>query len=213
MYALRQASRTIPSMRYILRQSIWKSVDTAPTITALIEAVQNKNLPAIQHIAKKNPRLIVEQTHNDNTALHEAAKRGDVKMIEALQSEFSANFNVNHKCHCHLQRTPAHYATEGGHKSALSKLISLGADLNITDERGRTCLDYALEAKNDELAIFISEHGGKAKTQQLVAAKLPAKIALFKFTEKMKTETLPHTAKSEFDSFLNDLNATKNQPR
>lgn len=212
MYTLRQAGRTIPSMRYVLRQSIWKSAEKAPTIFTLIEAVQNKNLSAIQHIAKQNPRLIVEQTHNDNTALHEAAKRGDVKMIETLQSEFSANFNVNHKCHCHLQRTPAHYATAEGHKDALEKLIHLGADLNITDEKGRTCFDYALEAKNDELAIFISGHGGKAKTQQAAAAKLPAKVALFKFTEKMRTETLPQTAKSEFESFLNDLNATKNRP-
>ncbi len=94
----------------------------------------------------------------------------------------------------------------------MEKLIHLGADLNIIDEKGRTCFDYALEAKNDELAIVISGHGGIAKTQQAEAAKLPAKIALLKFAEKMKTETLPQKAKSEFESFFNDLNASKNRP-
>ena len=53
-------------------------------LTRLIEAVKENDTTAIAVIAKEQPNLIAEQTHNDNTALHEAAKNGDVEMIELL---------------------------------------------------------------------------------------------------------------------------------
>lgn len=112
---------------------------------ALIEAVQQKDYVNITRIAQQTPQMIIHQTSNDNTALHEAAKRGDVAMIETLAKEFSANFNVNHKCHCYKQRTPLHYAIEGAHIEAVEKLLSLGANPDITDEYGYTSLDYAVK--------------------------------------------------------------------
>ena len=70
--------------------------------------------------------------------------KGGVAMIEELAKAFSVNFNVNHKCHCHRRRTPLAYAVEGGHINTVNKLLSLGADTNITDEKGWTALDYAI---------------------------------------------------------------------
>ena len=145
------------------KTSTWSSA----TVPALIEAVKAKNLPAIESIARQDRTLIRQQTPDDNTALHEAAKAGDVETLEFLADKFSMDFNegLNERCHCYIRRVAAHYASEGGHQAALEFLINKGADINIQDEQGRTCLDYALEKKNDVLALYIHKKGGKANKQ------------------------------------------------
>jgi hypothetical protein len=146
------------------------STDTR--VATLIQAVQQQDTKTIALIAQAQPQLIVEQTHSDNTALHEAARRGDVAMINVLSKEFSSSFNVNHRCHCTLKRTPLAYAVEGGHLDAVKLLLRMGGDPNITNEHNETALDIALrvmkkpgtdKAAFEQVALTLFEKGGTSK--------------------------------------------------
>lgn len=44
-----------------------------------------------------------------------------------------------------LQTTPLHLAAQNGHKICLKLLLQNGADITLTDETGRNCLDMAIE--------------------------------------------------------------------
>jgi len=147
------------------------------SLFALIKAVEKGDIATINSISKQSPKSIIEQTNNDNTALHEAAKRGDVAMIKLLSEAFSTHFNVNHKCHCRYARTPIHYAVEYGHINAVNTLLDLGADPDIRDELGRTTLDIALVEKNIPLAFALYERGGKANIMQNAARGLPKQVS------------------------------------
>ncbi|MBV8801679.1 MAG: ankyrin repeat domain-containing protein [Gammaproteobacteria bacterium] len=146
------STKLIPSVAYNKSNTLLSAKNnffsrpfsSAQNVIALIEAVKQKNSDAIDRIARQAPKILKEQTSNDNTALHEAAKAGDVEMIMKLSTAFSKNFNVNHKCHCYKRRTPLAYAVENGHLDAVNTLLTLGADPDITDENGWTALDYAL---------------------------------------------------------------------
>lgn len=160
-------------------------------LLALIQAVEKKDIATIHAISKSSPQLIVQQTNNDNTALHEAAKRGDVMMIRLLSQAFSTHFNVNHKCHCRYARTPIHYAVEEGHLDATNALLDLGADPNIVDKLGRTTLDIALEKKNDQLAFAIFQRGGRANKMQEAALVLPLRISANRYTSQILKQIQP----------------------
>jgi hypothetical protein len=173
---------TIFSVRKLF-QPIRRFSTESNALTVLIKAVQTGDTKTIEDMAKKKPRVIAEQTHNDNSALHEAARLGKVDIIDSLSKNFSSHFNVNHKCHCYLERTPLHYAVEGGHVAAVEKLISLGANPNITNEKKQTAMDCALtklkENKNTENFEKIIEklHQAGGKTNIFPALE-PQKVIL-----------------------------------
>lgn len=180
------------------------------TVPALIEAVKEKDEATIKALARRDASLIREQTPDDNTALHEAAKAGDVETLKLLAEVFGDDFTkgLNQRCHCFIQRVAVHYAVEGGHQDAVEFLVGQGAKLNIQDERGRTSLDYALEAGNCKLALYIHKEGGTANKEKQAALALPKAAALSVFTEKFNAEA--EARKDEaFDAFVTDYVPTK----
>lgn len=180
---------------------------TESQVTKLIQLVTKESATEIAQMAKQNPSLIVEQTSNDNTALHEAAKRGNVNMIALLSKEFSQDFNVNHQCHCYLRRTPIHYATEGNHGDAVEMLLGMGADPNIQDEKKRTCLDYALEQGNEKLALMLYKHGAKANIETSKAQQLGPRYSAKIFAEKVQATQLLKSKETIEQSFKNFIAA------
>lgn len=175
-------------------------------LTRLIEAVKENDTTAIAVIAKEQPNLIAEQTHNDNTALHEAAKNGDVEMIELLSKVFSKEFNVNHRCHCYLKRTPLHYAVEGGHMGAVEALLKLGADPNIQNERGETALDNALKKNHIDIATLLAMKGGKANMMKAEAERFAPQLSAHRFAAKFASSK---PTDSDFSEFVTDLSLGK----
>lgn len=168
---------------------------------ALIEAVQRNDVARIDRIAQHTPRMIAEQTSNDNTALHEAARIGDVAMIEKLSKAFSKHFNVNHRCHCYKRRTPLAYAVEGGHIDAVNKLLSLGADPNITDENSYTALDSAIAGfkKPGANKVTFEKIIDTLLKQHATAKQFPTEAAtIIKNSEKQKIEAIQHKFLEEY---------------
>lgn len=45
----------------------------------------------------------------------------------------------------YLQTTPLHLAAERGHPEVISLLLSKGADITLTDHKGKNCLDLAVD--------------------------------------------------------------------
>lgn len=50
---------------------------------------------------------------------------------------------------------PLHIAVISGNKEVVQRLISLGADVNLTDEKGNTALDIALQNGQEEIALIL----------------------------------------------------------
>lgn len=212
------AKNTLQISQRLLVPNIFKRSYSESNALTLISAVKTRDREAINQIAVANPRVIIEQTNNDNTALHEAAKNGDVAMIDLLSKSFSKHFNVNHKCHCYLQRTPLHYAVEGGHYDASSRLISeLHADPNITDEKGFTCMDYAVRSllanqdvggkiyqNQEKILELLASHGGKTNKLTQQAQALMNGMKADRFFNNYRQTVRPNIVESQ-EKFLKDL--------
>ena len=84
--------------------------------------------------------------------IHDAANIGD---IGDVQAELDAGVDVNAKDNLGTFR----YAASGGHKEIVELLIAEGADVNATDDFGRTPLDFA--KPYPKTADLLRKHGGK----------------------------------------------------
>lgn len=69
--------------------------------------------------------------------------------------------------------TPLIRAAKDGHLEVVKELIALGADINATDNRGRTALDLAIQLERNEVADALKKAvggvpavgGGRRKTR------------------------------------------------
>ncbi|XP_048242390.1 serine/threonine-protein phosphatase 6 regulatory ankyrin repeat subunit C-like isoform X2 [Haliotis rufescens] len=85
-----------------------------------------------------------------------ACKGGNISIVEHLLS--LKTFNINRRDW--LGSTPVMMAAEAGHSDVYHLLVSEGADLSLTDNRGRDCLMLACKGGN----ISIVEHLLSLKT-------------------------------------------------
>jgi ankyrin repeat protein len=79
------------------------------------------------------------QAEDGYTALHCAAKTGQVAIIRLLLWKGAAVDSRNAKCH---QRRPIHEAISAKHVEAIATLLRAGADVLLPDPKGRTVIDY-----------------------------------------------------------------------
>lgn len=84
-------------------------------------------------------------------------------------------------------------------------MIQQGADINIQDERGRTCLDYTLENENKSLALYLHKQGGTANIHKSAALKLSIEASISIFRDK----TASQKTNDAFQAYLSDLDSKK----
>ena len=90
----------------------------------------------------------------ENTALTDAAKRGDLAGVDFLMEHLRANANAC--CHCPQFRTALHYAAEYSHTDVLkSLLIKHKANPLSRDANNKTPLHFA---NNDEIRQILIRH-------------------------------------------------------
>jgi len=104
--------------------------------------------------------LVDKEDEDGSTALHYAANRGKLKMMEYLVSKGAA-VNAKNK----IGYTPLHDAAVGGHVEAVSYLLSHGGDPFAEDNLARTPLALATRTPAIELL--------QAATSQVVPASVP----------------------------------------
>jgi len=92
-------------------------------------------------------------------SIHDAAGEGN---IEAVKQHIAAGTDVDAKlAHDPGGITPLIVAAASGHKELAELLIANGADVNATDDVGKTPLDWAFGYLKLETIDLLRKHGGK----------------------------------------------------
>ncbi|XP_040199216.1 ankyrin repeat domain-containing protein 16 isoform X2 [Rana temporaria] len=127
-------------------------------VTPFMDAVQNGHLHIAQLLLEKKKVCFTAVDKMGAQALHLAAVTGQDQSLHYLVS--SLGVNVNERA-TSIQLSPLHYAAKEGHISCLSTLLSLGADLNCLDYKGRSALHMAASGQHAECVHFLLKSGLK----------------------------------------------------
>ncbi|KAI0161909.1 ankyrin repeat-containing domain protein [Hypoxylon sp. FL1284] len=111
----------------------------------------------IVRVLMKHGADVNEQAKDGWTALHAAARRGALDIIQALLFEFSADPSVP----LVNGSIPIHTAASWGYAGCIELLVQGGSDVNARSKNGRTPLHWAAAAEDQaEKAIeWLLEHG------------------------------------------------------
>jgi hypothetical protein len=126
----------------------------------LITAIRNKDYDRATELVVINKVPVDSHTFGENTALTDAASRGDSDGIRFLITKLKANPYAS--CDCPSHNTAFHYAAKGGHTKALRTLLSLtpNCEINIMNNKSETPYDIA---KDDATRRVLLEGGGKSQ--------------------------------------------------
>ena len=129
---------------------------------AFLTAVRAGNIPAVEEMLKKDPKL-TESCSQHNFAVHFAAVRNDVLLINAI-APFKPDWNKLNEDGV----TPLGLAARGGLNAAIQALVAHGADVNKPGE--------ARAGKKGMTAAHEAALAGRVDTLRLLAS-LGAKVA------------------------------------
>ncbi|XP_056429201.1 ankyrin repeat domain-containing protein 16 isoform X2 [Hyla sarda] len=104
-------------------------------VTPFMDAVQKGHLQIAELLIENKKVCYTAVDKMGAQALHQAAVTGQDKSLQYLVSHLGVNVNET-ATSMHL--SPLHYGAKEGHISSLSTLLSLGADLNSQDSKGRS---------------------------------------------------------------------------
>lgn len=126
-------------------------------VTLLLRAgcpVNSQNAPGVMDDATNTPALTYIPDFGSATALHIAAKKGNLKMLQLL---IAAGANVD------AQNvdgaTPLLLACKYGKFSIVVALLQAGANKDLTDDKTFTPVHRALENKNNKIAKLLVAQG------------------------------------------------------
>ncbi|KAI0187123.1 ankyrin repeat-containing domain protein [Xylaria flabelliformis] len=103
-------------------------------------ALENSNLAAFRSLLEKKPDFGAARLLDDPSALHVAAKIGQIEFVDEL---FKASYDVEVNGLAKGGITPLHYASESGNCAVVTKLLEHHADVNAMDVNGVTALSRA----------------------------------------------------------------------
>lgn len=127
----------------------------AATPSALLQAAREGSLPALQEQLRAGASADVAE--GDGTrALHYAAWRSDVRMVEALLAS-GADANARTA----LQVTPLLLACEQGNADVVERLLRAGADPHARDASGETPLMVAARVGDAGAVRALLRHGAE----------------------------------------------------
>merc|ERR1711963_1192748 len=92
-------------------------------------------------IGPRVPRDVDDRDSDGLTALHRAARDGDLEAAENLIIQRHAD--VNAKTNNFFEMTPLHLAARYGHKDVVQLLLSHSAEVDAKDDDGKTALQIA----------------------------------------------------------------------
>ncbi|KAM5172688.1 ankyrin repeat domain-containing protein 16 [Mantella aurantiaca] len=146
-------------------------------VTPFMDALQNGHLPIAQLLLEEKKVCVTATDKMGAQALHLAAVTGQDQSLQYLVSGLGVNVNERATS---IQLSPLHYAAKEGHASCLSTLLSLGADLNCVDSKGRSALHMAASGQHAECVRLLLESGLRdaADSQGMFAEQLARKPAV-----------------------------------
>ncbi|XP_068132075.1 ankyrin repeat domain-containing protein 16 [Hyperolius riggenbachi] len=127
-------------------------------VTPFMDAVQNGHLLIAQLLVEKKKICFTAVDKMGAQALHLAAVTGQDQSLQYLVSHLGVSVNERATS---IQLSPLHYAAKEGHANSLSTLLSLGADLNSIDSKGRSALHMAASGQHAQCVHFLLKSGLK----------------------------------------------------
>ena len=135
--------RSVPLAQSIEEVQFERSIQSAAAIG---------NVTRVKEICERSPGHAVSQDTYGYTALHYAAKTGDVVMCQFLLSIKGYPLNAVTRS---SGTTALHRAAMAGHDGVVSMLLGCGADANVVDSEGRTAYDKAVVAGHVHVAQLL----------------------------------------------------------
>lgn len=145
--------------------SLIQEADYSPMIykgfsgASLINAVESDNVTLVKSMLEEGVPLQSKDLYG-NTALHEAAGRGNTDISELLVKR-GADIGAKNK----VGWSPLHKAVYNGHDSVVKFLINNGADVNAKDVNDDTPLHVAAVRGRMGSAQLLLEKGANIKTK------------------------------------------------
>jgi ankyrin repeat protein len=124
--------------------------------TELMNASRSGNVEQIRTLLKGNSAVNFGDADGD-TALHAAAKHGQVDAIRVLVREGHANIDARDED----AQTPLHLACKKGELGAVRALLEAGADVNAKDKDRWTALHFAAREGSAEVITVLLSKGAK----------------------------------------------------
>ena len=152
---------------------------------------------------------INETTFNNETALHIAAARNSIKVMNFL---IKNKANVNAKTEL-TEETPLFYAVQEGQADAIMALINNGADVNAENIEGETPIFTAMRNNRAELMSILINNGADVNHKNK-EGKPPLSVAImFKSTTMTKKliDAKANTEDSNLD--INELSKLSKIPQ
>jgi len=126
------------------------------TIDSFYNAVRFGIRPQVQRILEARTDFVHQLDDRGFSAVHWAAKRGDVEMLQTLQS-FGAALNIPTAMDSRMY--PIHWAASDGRIAAIRFFIENGQDMNVQDANGCTSVIIAAQHKHVISVIFLVRSG------------------------------------------------------
>ncbi|XP_077120590.1 ankyrin repeat domain-containing protein 16 [Ranitomeya variabilis] len=127
-------------------------------VTPFMDAVQNGHLQIAKLLIEMKKVCYTAVDNMGAQALHRAAVTGQDESLHYLVSHLGVNVNDTATS---MQLSALHYAAKEGHIHSLSALLSLGADLNSQDVKGRSALHMACSGQHAGCIDFLLKSGLK----------------------------------------------------
>ncbi len=121
--------------------------------TLLHKAIKNGDgIRRVRDLIQKGANIHL--TNNQGmTALHEAARKGNVRVMYEL-----IKHGADIDCQDNSKRTPLHYAAYHDHKYAIKFLLRKGADFTLTEEHRETPLQFGQGDAHHIIREFVTKH-------------------------------------------------------
>lgn len=118
------------------------------TARQFIYAVFLANVQRVDAMLRDNAKLVQERYARGDTALHHAARNGDLEIVEQLVSN-GADVNVTSD-HGHF---PLYCAAGHGHVETTQYLVEHGADLQARLSDGKTVVEWLKQYADNDLRL------------------------------------------------------------
>ena len=87
--------------------------------------------------------------------VHDAARKGDLAKIKGLLEGSPALLEARSE----NEKTPLHFAAQGGHREIVELLLEKGADVNVKNIASETPLHYAAAMSHKEIVELLITEG------------------------------------------------------